>query len=174
MSKRVPPFSELIAATTTSAVHLEMRDTYMPSSPEYIAWCLGKPVRSIRESESWGSWYKLVRAHVARGVKFRRARIVSEPLADPIRFEYETTSLLNIPAGERVRWLPRRRASDLCLPGNDFWVFDERLVRFAHFDGDGELTGHDLSDDPAVVRLCVLAFESVWERAIDHAQYRPA
>ncbi len=23
-----------------------------------------------------------------------------------------------------------RRASDLCLPGNDFWVLDERLVRF--------------------------------------------
>jgi hypothetical protein len=174
VAEQVPSFSELIAATTTSAVHLEMRDAYMPGDPEYISWRLGKPTRSVSESPEWSWWYRLVRASVDRGVAFRRARIVSEPLADPIRFEYEITSLLNIPAGERVRWLPRRRASDLCLPGNDFWIFDERRVRFTHFDGDGELTGHELSDDPAVVRLCADAFESVWERAIDHERYRPA
>jgi hypothetical protein len=84
------------------------------------------------------------------------------------------TSILNVPAGEQVRWLSRRRASDLCLPGNDFWVFDDRLVRFSHFAGDGEFVDDELSDDPAVVRLCASAFEAVWERAIDHGQYRPA
>lgn len=76
--------------------------------------------------------------------------------------------------GEQVRWLPRRHASDLCLPGNDFWVFDDRLVRFGHFAGDGEFLEHELADDPAVVRLCATAFEAVWERAIPHANYRPA
>lgn len=30
----------------------------------------------------------------------------------------------NVKAGEEVRWLPRRQASDLALPGNDFWLFD--------------------------------------------------
>jgi hypothetical protein len=174
MAALVPPFSDLIAATTNSAVHLEMRDAYTPSDPEYVAWRSGKPVRAIRESEGRGWWYDLVRANVARGVGFRRARIVSEPLADYIRFEYEMTAVLNVPAGERVRWLPRRHASDLCLPGNDFWVFDERLVRFSHFAGDGEFLDDELSDDPAVVRLCVSAFEAVWERAIDHGRYRPA
>jgi len=33
----VPPFSELIAATTTSAVHLEMRDAYTPRDPRFMA-----------------------------------------------------------------------------------------------------------------------------------------
>ncbi len=174
MAAPVPPFSELIVAATTSAVHLEMRDAYTPRDPEYLAWLDGEPAGAVVESPDRDRWYNLVRANVARGVEFRRARIVSEPLADYIRFEYAMTSEVNIPAGERVRWLPRRRASDLCLPGNDFWVFDKRLVRFGHFAGDGEFLEDELSDDPAVVRLCVSAFEAGWERAVDHEQYRPA
>jgi hypothetical protein len=31
-----------------------------------------------------------------------------------------------------------------------------------------------MSSDPAVVQLCAMAFEAVWERAIDHADYQPA
>ena len=76
--------------------------------------------------------------------------------------------------GEQVRWLPRRRASDLCLPGNDFWLFDDRLVRFHHFSGVGEIIEDELSDAPAVIRLCATAFEAVWKRAVPHAEYRPA
>lgn len=58
----------------------------------------------------------------ARGVVVRRARIVSEPLSDYCRFEYDVTGPVNLAGGEEVRWLPRRRASDIALPGNDFWV----------------------------------------------------
>ncbi len=166
---KVPPFRELIAATTASAVHLEMRDAYTPSDQRFLNWLAGRPV----QAPAFPDWYELIRTHVARGVEFRRARVVSEPLADFIRFEYDITDDLNIAAGEQVRWLPRRRASDLCLPGNDFWVFDNRLVRFGHFAGDGEFLDHELSDDSAVVRLCASSFEAVWERAIPHAEYRP-
>jgi hypothetical protein len=166
----VPPFSELIEITMTSAVHLEMRDAYTPEDPLFLDWLAGKPVPEPALPE----WYALARAHIARGVKFRRARIVSEPLADFTRFEYDITDGLNVAAGEQVRWLPRRRASDLCLPGNDFWVFDDRLVRFGHFAGNGEFLDHELSDDQRVVRLCVNAFEAVWERAIPHPDYQPA
>ena len=81
---KVPPFSDLIAATTRSAVHLELRDTYDPETPAVrgSGWrarrarCL--PARS-------GSDF--VREHTARGVRFRRARIVSEPTSGlhPVR-----------------------------------------------------------------------------------------
>jgi hypothetical protein len=101
-----------------------------------------------------------VAAAVARGVRIRRARIVSEPITDVIRHEYEVTSTLNIPAGEEVRWLPRRQASDLALPGNDFWIFDDRLVRFGHFAGDGSYLEQEVVKDPVVARLCSSAFES--------------
>jgi hypothetical protein len=164
----VPPFRELIAATTRSAVHLELRDSYDPDTPQYQDWLAGKP-RPVPASQAW---YDLVREHAARGVSFRRARVVSEPVSDYIRFEYEATAGLNIAAGEEVRWLPRSHASDLCLPGNDFWLFDGRLIRFHHFSGDGRVVEDELCDDPAVTAMCAAAFEAVWARAVPHASYR--
>jgi hypothetical protein len=167
---KVPPFSELIAETTVSAVHLEMRDAYTPRDEGFLDWQAGNPVPAPALPE----WHDLVRAHVARGIRFRRARIVSEPVAPFIRYEYDITDGTNIAAGEDVRWLPRRHASDLALPGNDFWVLDGRVVRFGYFAGDGEFLEHELVNDPAVVKLCVSAFEAVWERAAPHAEYRPS
>ncbi len=147
-----------------------MRDAYTPDDQRFLDWLAGKPLPEQANPE----WSALVRTHAARGVRFRRARVVSEPIAPFIRFEYEITATVNIAAGEQVRWLPRRRASDLCLPGNDFWVFDDQLVRFGYFAGDGEFLEHELTDNTAVVKLCATAFEAVWERAIPHAGYRPA
>jgi hypothetical protein len=165
----IPPFSELIATATTSAVHLETRDTYTLSDPQYQDWLAGRPVPAASPE-----WHDLVRLHTARGVKFRRARVVSEPLTDYIRYEHFITDANNVAAGEDVRWLPRRRASDLCVPGNDFWLFDNHLIRFHHFSGDGEIVEDELVTDPAVIRMCAAAFEAVWERAIPHDEYRPA
>jgi hypothetical protein len=112
----------------------------------------------------------LLERNTARGVNFRRARVVSEPVADYTRFEYEFTAL-NIDAGEQVRWLPRNTAPDLLVPLADFWVLDARLVRFGYFAGDGSSIGHDLTSDPEVARTCAEAFERVWERSIPHAGY---
>jgi hypothetical protein len=53
-------------------------------------------------------------------------------------------------------------------------VIDDRLVRFSHFAGNGDYLDEELTEDPAVVRLCSAAFEQVWERATDHKNYRPA
>jgi hypothetical protein len=167
---QVPPFSELIAATTRSAVHLELRDTYDPDTPQYPEWLAGTP-RPVPASPEW---YDFVREHTARGVHFRRARIVSEPLSDYIRFELEATGGLNAAAGEDVRWLPRRLARGLSVPVNDYWVFDDRLMRFGYFAGDGRYLEDEISDDPETVRTCAEAFERIWELAIPHADYRPA
>ena len=92
-----------------------------------------------------------------------------------IHWEYDIT-LTNVEAGEDIRWLPRRRASDLLLPGNDFWVFDDRLVLWNHFTGEGEVSpeGWEVTEDPAQVKACMSAFESVWDRAVPHGDYRPA
>ena len=167
---KVPPFRELIAATKSSAVHLEMRDAYTPNDQRFRDWQAGKLLPERANPE----WSAVVRAHTARGVRFRRTRVVSEPLAPFIRFEYEMTAAVNIAAGEQVRWLPRRRAVDLCLPVNDYWLFDNRLLRLHYFSVDGEIIEDELSDDPSIVELCGHAFEAAWERAIPHNQYRPA
>jgi hypothetical protein len=165
----VPPFSVLISATTRTAVHLETRDAYTPDDPAFLDWKSGRPV----SAPAGAAWYDLVREHTARGVSFRRARVVSEPLADYTRFEFASTTF-NAAAGESVRWLPRHTAPGLLMPLCDFWVFDDRLVRFGFFAGDGTFLGHELADDPEVVRSCADAFERVWKRAIPHDDYRPA
>lgn len=163
-------WGQLIKSAVSSAVHLEMRDVYTPDDPVFLEWQAGKLDVG---SPAYPGWFEEVREHAARGVEFRRARIVSEPITDFIRFEYEITSALNVAAGERVRWLPRSQASDLCLPGNDFWVFDERIVRFGYFAGDGAYLGDEAVDEQSVVALCASAFEAVWERAIPHEAYQP-
>lgn len=162
-------FDEMVAGARHSAVHLEMRDTYVPDDPSFIAW-QGGPAFDRTERES--QWHHLIGQAVGRGVRVRRARIVSEPVADYIRFEHSVTDSMNIAAGEKVRWLPRRLASDLALPGNDFWVFDDHLVRFGFFSGDGHYLGEELTGEPAVIKLCLSAFDAVWERAVDHADYQ--
>jgi hypothetical protein len=164
-------FNELLAGCERSAVHLEMRDSYTPSDPALLDWLAG---RRFDPADRWSGWLEKIRSTVARGVVVRRARIVSEPVSDYIRFEHDVTDGLNIAAGELVRWLPRREASDLALPGNDFWVFDGRVLVWNHFAGNGDWVGEESSDDPAAVKLCVSAFEAVWERGVDHAEYRLA
>ncbi|QFG27137.1 hypothetical protein F7P10_18395 [Actinomadura sp. WMMB 499] len=161
-------FDELIGGCVSQALHLEMRDTYVPSDPSFIAFTGGPAYdRTDRERR----WHALIAPAVARGVSVRRARIVSEPVTPYIRFEHAVTESMNLAAGEQVRWLPRRNASDLALPGNDFWLFDERLIRFHHFGGDGEHIVDELTDEPAVIELCASAFAAVWQRAVDHREY---
>ncbi|MGN9906370.1 DUF6879 family protein [Phytohabitans sp. LJ34] len=162
---------ELFTACERSAVHLEMRDAYSTEDPVFQDWRAGI---SVDPASRWREWFDLVSSTTARGVQIMRARIISEPISAYIRYEYEITDGLNITAGEQVRWLPRRGASDLALPGNDFWVFDHRLVALNHFGGEGEWLDIELSTDPAMVKLCVAAFEAVWERATPHADYHPA
>jgi hypothetical protein len=167
--------SELLSGCERSALHLEMRDTYSRSDPRFAAWQEGFRYDPADRSSWWHPWLDLVEQARARGVVVRRARIVSEPVSEYIRFEYDIT-FRNVQAGEDVRWLPRRQASDLALPGNDFWVFDDRVVLWTHFTGEGELSpnGWETTDDPAAIKHCAVAFETVWERAIPHADYQPA
>ena len=106
----------------------------------------------------------------SRGVWVRRARIISEPVTDYIRFEHATTES-NARVGEDVRWLPRHLATGLLLPANDYWVFDGQRVRFNYFSGPGEFLDTRLCDDPVIISQCAAAFEGVWERAIPHQDY---
>ncbi|MFZ4302746.1 DUF6879 family protein [Streptomyces cinereoruber] len=167
-----PSFEDLLDSARHQALHLEMRDVYaVGEEREVYDTFLREGTVPAYESEFWSGWVPLVERSVARGVKVRRARIVSEPVTDYIRFEHAITDA-NLRAGEEVRWLPRRRASALALPGNDFWLIDDRIVRWNLFSGDGQALEPDHTDDPRAVKLCAEAFNAVWDLATDHADYR--
>lgn len=151
-----------------AALHLEMRDGYSQADPAFMAWQAGQ---QIDPRAYWPKWFEMVGQAVSRGVKVQRARIVSEPVSEYIRYEHAVTSGLNIAAGEEVRWLPRRQATDIALPGNDFWLFDERVLMVNHFDGVGQGVGKEVTDNPGLIKLCASAFQAVWERAVRHEDY---
>ncbi|WP_432095441.1 DUF6879 family protein [Streptomyces sp. bgisy100] len=172
MQPSVPSFAELLDGAQSSAVHLEMRDAYGVANEveEFARWKRTGECDVDPGSAGWSPWVELIRRTVCRGVAVRRARIVSEPVSDYVRFEHAGTRV-NIGAGEQVRWLPRRRASDIALPGNDFWLIDDHIVRWNHFTGEGASGGGEMNDDPAVAKLCSQAFEAVWARAVPHEEY---
>ncbi|GAA2119663.1 DUF6879 family protein [Actinomadura alba] len=171
----VPTYGDLLRSAVTSAVHLEMRDVYTVDSEQerIAAWRAGHRYDPADRGSWWRPWLDLIAETVARGVDVRRARIVSEPVSEYIRYSH-SYAFTNVAAGEGLRWLPRRRASHLVLPGNDFWLVDGQLVLFNHFDGDGRPTGVETTDDAATAKLCASAFDAVWEHGIDHEDYRPA
>nr|WP_237548174.1 DUF6879 family protein [Streptomyces sp. SID5473] len=149
-----------------------MRDSYTPDDPDFLEWLSGRRRTPDTLPEWWWPWHEVVTEAVGRGVVLRRARIVSEPVSDYIRYEHDFT-FANVSAGEQVRWLPRRKASDIALPGNDFWLFDDATVIFNHFNGRGEPVGKEITAEQSVVDLCRSAFAAVWEHATPHAEYKP-
>ncbi|MFH9072261.1 DUF6879 family protein [Streptomyces alboflavus] len=174
MSQHALSFDDLFEATRHSAVHLEMRDQYAvgDEAEDFHSW-LRTGRRDVDPgSEYWAPWVDMISGAVARGVVVRRARIVSEPVTDYIRYEH-AGAVVNVAAGEQVRWLPRPRAVDLLLPGADLWILDGTRVLFNHFTGDGNWADPDmeLRSEPGIVTQCVDAFEAVWDRAVPHEQY---
>ncbi len=171
MSQSVESFAEIMADVRHSAVHLELRDSYgVPNETDNFAAFRRGEWDEAKAKVDRRVWLDLVSGAVGRGVAMRRARVVSTPVTDYIRFEHTGTPM-NIEAGEQVRWLPRRQASTLRLPGNDFWLFDDRLLQFNVFDGPGRWVHTDFTEEADVVEFCAAAFEAVWQSATPHGEF---
>ncbi|MDT0453647.1 DUF6879 family protein [Streptomyces hesseae] len=168
-----PPARESLPQAQRSAIHLEVRDHYHSEDPDFLAWREGRrEFTPDNRADWWEGWHDAVHAAVSRGVTVRRARVVSEPLSEYVRWEY-AYAVTNVAAGEQVRWLPRRHAKDLAVPAVDFWVFDGELVLLHHFSGDGVLMEREYVTDGALAAWCTEAFEAVWKRATPHEEYKP-
>lgn len=162
-------FEELLrTGFDREAVHLEMRDSYGTAVelPHMAEWAAGE----ADDLEWLADWCCTLRAHVRAGRSVRRTRIVSEPLSEYQRWSVSIAYPM-VEAGEDIRWLPRRLASSVALPGNDFYLFDDRLVVFMLYAGNGLSAGRVSSSDPADLRLCRAAFEAAWKLATPHCDY---
>jgi hypothetical protein len=172
-------FRDALSSARFSAVHFESRDAYAIGEEEedgYARFLAGGEPDVDPNGDYWRPWVERVRDAVGRGVVMRRARIISEPVSDYIRFEHALTAA-NIAAGEQVRWLPRRLTAGIAVSAIDFWLFDDDVVILNHFDGNGDwrtVQNKELTTDPAVVKLCKESFEAVWSRAVPHAEYKLA
>ncbi|QIS24636.1 DUF6879 family protein [Nocardia terpenica] len=163
-------FDRLLTDFEQESVHLEMRDAYGTAVelPHMAQWEAGEP----DDLEWLQGWCSQLCEHRAVGRSVRRARIVSEPLSDYQRWSYSIAHPM-VDAGEDIRWVPRRLVSSVAFPGNDFYLFDNRLVVFLHYAGNGLGTDKVTSTDPHDIQLCRMAFEGVWPLAIPHREYKP-
>ncbi len=163
-------FDRLLRTFESSSDHLEMRDAYGTEIelPYMAKWSAGEP-----DDLSWlDDWCATLRGHVAAGKVVRRARVVSEPLSDYQRWNYSIAHPM-VDSGEDIRWLPRALVSSLALPGNDFYLFDDRLVVFLLYTGSGLNAGMEASTNPADVSLCRSAFDAAWKISTPHRDYKP-
>ena len=88
--EKEPTFAELLAACTSSAVHLEIHDVHLTSDPAYQAWLAGQ-ADPQESAQQYRAYTDVVVPAVRRGVAVRRARIVSEPVSDYVRWEHWLT-----------------------------------------------------------------------------------
>lgn len=164
---------ELFDRFDRDAFHLELRDDYgspVEDTP-YARWQRGEP-----DDYAWlDPWMTLVRRVTGQGRMVRRVRVVTEPHSQYVGWEHSLTRL-NIEAGEDIRWLPRHRVPEAVtfpLAGNDWWLFDDRLLAVGHFDEEGRVLGSELIEDPEAVETCVRVRDHLWSLATPHAEYRP-
>jgi hypothetical protein len=162
--------TQLTSSFRRSMVNLETRDAYGTETelPHMARWARGES----DDFEWLQDWCQRMRDHSKAGRTMRRAKIVSEPLSDYQRWAYSVTAPM-VEAGEDIRWVPRRAISTICVPGNDFYLFDDQLVVFLHYAGSGLNTAFTSTSDPAVVEMCRDSFEKVWSLSIDHSAYKP-
>ena len=99
---------------------------------------------------------------------------MSEPLSEYQQWVLSSAALF-VDAGEDIRYVPRPRLTTTPLPGSgDFYVFDDNLVMFLHYAGNGTNTAFQITDEPHAARACQDAFESAWQIATPLREYRPA
>ncbi|WP_242891065.1 DUF6879 family protein [Actinomadura litoris] len=155
----------LVAGAVASRWKLELRDRYgidisrLAADPEAAQAVRAGAVEATAK-------------RAAAGVVMRRIKMISEPASEYMRGAYEFSSQL-VEAGEDIRWLPRRLASSLFLPGNDMFVIDGAFVMFNLHDGDDGPSGQQWDDDATLVARCREAFEAAWAVALPHKDYTP-
>ncbi|MEO3800560.1 DUF6879 family protein [Nonomuraea sp. B1E8] len=162
---------ELFSDFERDAFHLELRDHYGVPGEDgpFAQWQRGDP-----SDLAWlQPWLARVRAATAGGRTVRRVRVVTEPATDYIRWEHALTPL-TLAAGEDIRWLPRHQLPPFDLPanGDDWWLFDDRLLAVGRFDHDGRVLGTEIVTDPAVVAQCAAVRDLLWPLATPHDEYK--
>jgi hypothetical protein len=109
-------------------------------------------------------WLVRVRHFRRTGRWIGRVHVISWPLTDYLRYEFEVYRH-TLQAGEDVRILDLTRRPNPGLPAQDFWLFDDSAVVRMEYDEDGTQLGRELLEDTDPGPYIA------WKRlAMDHAE----
>ncbi|MBK3628042.1 hypothetical protein JHN59_25005 [Streptomyces sp. MBT49] len=85
------------------------------------------------------SWIQMLRTR-----NVGRVHIVSQPLSDYLRFEFERYYQHQAPAGEDIRILDVTARENPLPEVGDFWMFDKETVVLMHYHPDGKQISREL------------------------------
>jgi len=161
-------FHQLFRDFKRSAFHLEMQDEYHVAEEV-------EPIRKWRSNEpdeyEWiRDWHKLVKTATSAGKCVVRARVITEPVTEYVRFEH-AMARFNVAAGEDLYWVPRDLTAGIALPEHDFWLLDDEVVAFHIFAEDGSSFGAALATDRATVGQCMRVRDQLLAVGISHVRY---
>ena len=123
-----------------------------------------------RDPDEDRSWVEYVRELRRRGVRFERARRLTEPLTEYLRMQLDLT-YMNVEAGEDVRWVAPPDAAEASLPDYDYYLVDDDAVAVLDFDAAGGFAGARTCAAREVVERHSTWRDLIWPRAISHARY---
>ncbi|MEU5426697.1 DUF6879 family protein [Streptomyces olivoreticuli] len=93
-------------------------------------------------------WFDRVRAYVASGRSVGRVHVITRPLTDYLRFEFDHYRH-NVEAGEDIRILDVTDRPNPVAGVQDFWMFDRSRVVLMHYESDGTQISREMHDgDP--------------------------
>ncbi|MPZ79621.1 MAG: hypothetical protein GEV28_04150 [Actinophytocola sp.] len=123
-----------------------------------------------RDPEDDRPWVEYVQGLRRRGVRFGRARLLTEPLTEYLRMQLDFTHM-NVEAGADVRWVTPSDAADVGMPTYDYYLVDDNVVAVLDFDAAGRFVGARVSVAPEVVNRHVAWRDLIWPRAVPHQRY---
>lgn len=161
-------YDELRYSVKRRAWRLEVQQVYtIPSEAEDLAAFLrGDPVPDEYP------WRDYVREQVSKGIYMGRVHVVEQPLTDYLRFQFAWGYELTVPVGEDVGIIDLSTTPNPGLPDEDFWLYDDHVVRLL-FNPDGTLGGRELVEDAEAARYenyhrlavdTAVPFKSYWPR----------
>lgn len=162
-------FDQLFTQFKHTAWRLESRRRYASDelTPTYVAFSCGEPV-------NWegvdAEWCEERREQTALGKRFERVRIMDQP-PTPGQLYLLDNARRNSYVGEVISNLSRADAERLTLPGEDFWLFDSRLVARLNFDDDDQLLNVELITEPAEVLRYVQARDAAMHHAVPYEEF---
>ncbi|MGM1058183.1 DUF6879 family protein [Saccharothrix sp. Mg75] len=137
-------------AFTASAFRLEVLPSYWTGDDVVEQCTAGRPMPVGYNA----AWHNRLRVHRHAGKAVRRVRLVSDPLTEHQRCQFEWEYPGNVRAGEDVRIInPSQEVARELIP-EDFWLFDERTVVLLHHRDDGPVRRELLDGDPAEYVRC--------------------
>lgn len=149
-------FGEQLRTFDHAMFRLELQREYIePIETETVArFRAGRP-QDPTELDFMRTWYAHIRAATAQGKTVERVRVHDEPPTTYQRWE-RWIGAWNAAAGERLRYMTRRKARDIgLLPAAgtvDWWLIDDTRIILMHFDDLGHRIRTELSTDPVTLR----------------------